>query len=62
MAWLAADLNGDEYIYSDKPKRNEQCNFWQTIEYEEYAIFLPAGSIKKLTGEELAYKDEPVEI
>lgn len=72
MAWLAVEQNGVEVIFEEKPERDEDV--WQYLvemsvwnddpeqDYHEYGIALPKGSIKKLIGRELSWKDEPVEI
>ncbi len=58
MAYVAVDVDGSEYIYRYKPKR----------EYDEWAyggdsfIKLPQGTIKKLIGHTLTWDDEPVEL
>ena len=58
MAWLAADGNGEEWIYSDEPQKGEKyyyCKLGDNIQ-------LPKGSIKKLIGRELTFEDDPVEL
>lgn len=56
MAWLAVDKNGDEYIYSERPQREDGYFI------EEDNIFLPKGSIEKLIGKQLTWEDEPFEL
>lgn len=73
MAWVAVEINGDEYIFSNKPKRDR--NFWFDEVYESFDgqggrlehshysdIQLPKGSIKKLIGKDLTWEDEPIEL
>lgn len=65
MAWVCVDKNGDEYIYADRPSRIGCC--WNDCVYINYVQFstdikLPKGSIKKLIGRDLTWKDEPVKI
>ena len=59
MAWLAADKDGLEGIYEEKPYRI-MCNCSWVSRF--YGIGLPSGSIKKLIGRELTWSDEPVEL
>lgn len=71
MAWVAVHKNGEESIFSHKPTRGNKLDFWFD-EVEEGDIMgdviynteisLPKGSIKKLIGRELSWKDEPVEL
>lgn len=58
MAFVACDEDGYEYIFSEKPERDE-CE-WVT--YYSDRIQLPSGSIRKLIGRELTWEDEPVEL
>lgn len=73
MAWVAVDAYKDEYIFQNKPKRVDI--WWEDPIYESFDgqggaliyhhdsdIRLPKGSIKKLIGKELTWKDEPVEL
>ncbi len=60
MAWLAVDKNGDEYIYINKPHKEEGVVVW--IYIGNIYSLLPKGSIKKLIGRELTWENEPVEI
>lgn len=58
MAWLAVDMDGSEYVYQDKPIRKDKL--FDRQEDESELVQLPEGSIKKLTGKELTWDDEPV--
>lgn len=73
MAFLAIDKFGDEYIFRFKPDR-DSC-YWSderlnkdcvgsndTPYYHSSEIELPKGTIKVLTGKELTWDDEPIEI
>lgn len=64
MAWVAVDKDRTETIFTDKPCRMyddvEDCEYWD-ITSGLFEI-LPKGSIKKLIGRELTWKDEPVEL
>lgn len=72
MAWVAVQKQGQEMIFSNKPRRcgsstdkywNNKVDHWEgsNILYTD-RIFLPKGSIKKLTGRDLTWEDEPVEL
>ena len=48
-----------------KKNRNKWCDGWSTDEKDFLpfcGIILPKGSIKKLIGRDLTWKDEPIEI
>lgn len=60
MAWLACDENVDEWIYEyELPYRNG--NEWCGHSDQQY-IELTKGSIFKLTGRNITWVDEPVEL
>lgn len=61
MAWLAVDLNGEEYIYEYKPLRDFNYNSFKSNNDRDY-IQLPQGTIEKIIGRVLTWDDEPVEI
>lgn len=70
------DENGKMYrleIYSDPPRMDrekaiEALSFWDNFEFDpdcnklDFTVVLPKGSIKKLTGREMTWADDPVEI
>lgn len=65
MAWLAVDEDGCEYIYNTKPY--ELGGFWYNSVPDDKSIELhfmelPNGTIEKLVGRKLTWKDEPVEL
>lgn len=65
MAWVAVHKNGEESIFDCEPKRT--INYWADEQflgegYYDSDIPLPKGTIKKLTGRELTWEDEPVEL
>lgn len=74
MAWLAVDkrMNNDydiECVHSIEPIRisDSYGEYWgsnvnNAVSNEYSVVILPKGSIKKLIGRELKWKDEPVEI
>ena len=58
MAWIAVDEDGDEFIYRSEPYRSQ--NYWHMC--DNYFVELPKGSVEKLLGRKLYWKDEPVEL
>ena len=52
--WLAVDKNGAEKIFNVKPFRGNAY-------YKGHSIDLPKGTIVKLIGRNLTWKDECVE-
>lgn len=54
MVYLAVCDNGDEYIFKSK-----QSPLWLEL---DKGIKLPKGSIKKLTGRELVWGDDLIEL
>ena len=60
MSWLAVDKNGRECVYQFRPKRGVD----QFIPKYSYSMWLaiPKGSIKKLIGKDLTWRDDPVEL
>ena len=63
MAWLAVDKDGTENRFTKKPQRwyNGVVCLWST-KGKGVKIELIKGSILKLTGKELTWDDEPIEI
>ena len=67
MAWVAVHKNREEGIFSHKPTRGKELSFWYD-EVEDGGVFydteisLPKGTIKKLIGRDLTWRDEPVEL
>lgn len=63
MAWVAVDNDGREMIFGYKPERIDWNDYkrWVNSRFGDL-ITLPKGSIKKLIGRPLTWKDEPVEI
>lgn len=76
MAWVAVDRDGTENIFPNKPSRAAFRTTYHTLYNPEYwsyevcedrvnfevGIELPKGSIRKLIGRDLSWKDEPVEL
>lgn len=57
MAHVAITRNGNEALFKNKPMVKEG-----NLSYSGEMILLPPGSIKKLTGKDLKFGDEPVEL
>lgn len=68
MAWVAVHKNGKEGIFSHKPTRGGELNFWYDEQENDEGVLydteisLPKGTIKKLIGRDLDWNDEPVEL
>lgn len=60
MAWVAVDKNGTENIFQFHPRRSNN-SFTPLYSYSMF-LTLPRGSIKKLTGRDLTWNDEPIEL
>ena len=58
--WVAVDLNGAEWMFMDRPVRNDGVWFSSTgigncFEFNE-------GTIESITGHPMTWNDEPVEV
>lgn len=63
MAWLAVNKDKTESVFSTRPyKIFGDINAWGALEGNGVGVKLPKGSIAKLIGKELTWKNEPVEI
>jgi hypothetical protein len=64
MSYLAVDEDGEEGLFDPKPIRGyDGLGFWYTCKQGNYVEeFLPIGSIEKLIGRKLTWKDEPVNL
>lgn len=63
MAYLAVDKNGLEWVFKNKPEREETSMEWVTTESHHFQfVNLPQGTIAKIIGRPLTWDDEPVEI
>ena len=56
MAWVAVDFDGAERVYRVQPFRRKT-----RFKTNSECVELPKGSIEKLIGKELSWKDAPVE-
>jgi len=53
LAWLVVDKNGGEWVYPVLPVRTDRG-------WDEYtSVELPRGSIEKLIGKKLTWRDKP---
>ena len=59
-AWLCVSYVGMELMFASKPHKIDSS--WQDNNGCCKCLELPKGSIKKLIGRELSWKDEPVEL
>jgi len=63
MSYLAVDKDNEEWIYDNKPLRdNEYLRFQPQNEFDDNFIHLKKGSIEKLIGKKITWQDEPVEL
>lgn len=60
MAWIAVDKDGAEFIFSNKPSRGNIC--WHKTNPNDSFIRVPNGTSRKLTGKELTFYIEPLEL
>lgn len=59
-AWVCVNYFGMELMFVSKPKKVDDS--WRDDNGCCKCLELPKGSIKKLIGRELSWKDEPVEL
>lgn len=62
MAWLAVDKDGRECIYQFRPVRGEDYDKFIPLYGYSMWLSVPKGTIKKIIGRDLTWKDEPIEI
>lgn len=66
MVWLAVGKDGKEGIYTSKPIRGinilKNKETWLLTNIYAHYAFVPNGTIKRLIGKDLTWKDEPVKI
>ena len=66
MAYLVANPYKEEVVFNVKPVRNNEFKCWVQCtrfgEISTYGVILPKGSIYKLIGKNLTWRDEPVKI
>lgn len=59
MPWYAVDLDGSECRYEYEPIRT--TDIWLLDDVGNIDA-LPSGTIKELTGKDLTWEDEPIEV
>lgn len=66
ITYFAVDSDGIEVCFNDKPVRSDDgLDVWKVPEdiyHDTNNVCLPKGSIKRLTGKQLTWKDEPIAI
>lgn len=65
--WLAVDASGDEFIYSQEPRRYRFRPYWylpgvryHPIEDPGTCMRLPRGTIRRVTGMIVKWDNDPV--
>lgn len=64
--YFAVNKSGTEIASNTKPERYETA--WLCLSEnvagwdDDYSVLLPKGTIKKLTGKDLTWNDEPIEM
>lgn len=51
----------EELVYDD-PHDFSAGHHWEEVDDSDYGVTLPKGTIEKITGDQLSFADEPVEI
>jgi hypothetical protein len=64
MSWVCVNLDGQEGVANVCPVRDYEDNQWLSADYEFSGgvIDLPKGSIERLIGYQLTWKNEPCQI
>ena len=63
MAYVAADKDGSECTFDEKPVRDGEIWEYKYLAWDSKGgVYLPKGSIEKLIGHKLTWEDEPVEL
>lgn len=60
MTWLCVDKNSSEWAFDAHPERGETG--WYISGDGTSCVELPKGSIEKLIGKKLTWRNNPVEI
>ena len=71
FAYLAVEPNGNELIFSETPCRIDEyykggwfystCG-WFCSSNSTQCVSVPRGTIKKITGKSITWKDEPIKL
>ena len=59
--WLAVDEDGEELAFSENPERSKYSGWVWSFDCEA-VLPLPSGTIEKIIGNKLTWKDEAVEV
>lgn len=66
VTYFAVDSDGTEVCFNDEPVRSDGVfdvwNVPEDIYNNTNNVCLPKGTIKKLTGKQLTWEDEPIAI
>lgn len=63
LSTLAVDEDGREYIFNIRPTRAYTAfGIWSGKNLNFSKISLPNGTIEKITGKKITWKDEPIEL
>lgn len=62
MAYVAVNVDENEFIYKEKPTKYDYGYVPKDWCDNRDRIVLPKGSIEKLIGKKLTWEDEPVEL
>lgn len=63
FAYLAVEPNGNELIFSEPPKRIDkpyECGWYSNGSSQ--CVYVPRGTIKKITGIDITWKDEFIKL
>ena len=64
FAYLVVEPNGDELIFSEPPCRIDEfsrCEWFIDSNTAQY-VYVPRGTIKKITGKSITWKDEAIKL
>ena len=64
FAYLVVEPNGDELIFSEPPCKIDEfsrCEWFTDSNTAQY-VYVPRGTIKKITGKTITWEDEPIKL
>lgn len=64
FAYLVVEPNGNELIFSEPPCRIDEYSFsgWFSNNIYTQCVYIPQGTIKKITGKSITWKDDPIKL
>lgn len=64
FAYLAVEPSGAELIFSEPPCRIDAYSIceWYNNSNSSQCVYVPRGTIKKITGRTITWKDEPIKL